>query len=101
MPAAPTTLDCLYRFTRYNEEDGPDWSVASCPIGMDKRLYRIMYQGEEAYEQELTIDIASYKTELRGYKHLLEVISHDGEFCKEFRLACQELMQVDPWLQSL
>jgi len=98
---SPTTLDCLYRFTRYEEEDGPSWSVASCPIESDKRLYRIMYSGDDLYEQELTINIKNYRWELSEYKHLLEVVSSDMDFCEAFRLACLVMLQEDPWLSSL
>ncbi len=97
----PTTLECLYRFLCYNEEEGPEWSVASSPISVDKRLYRIMYSGNELYEQELTIQVKNYKQELVEYRHLLEVVSRDEEFCEAFRFACIDMLQGDPWLSSL
>jgi hypothetical protein len=97
----PTPLQRLYRFTAYNEEGGPSWSVASTPIEMTKRLYRIMYKDDVPYEQELTIDISRYKQQLSGYKQLLEVVSQDMAFCEPFRLACRTLLQEDPWLVSL
>jgi hypothetical protein len=97
----PTTLESLYRFMRYNEEEGPQWSVASCPIESDKRLYRIMYSGNELYEQELTIQIKHYRWELSEYKRLLEIVSRDVEFCEAFRSACMDMLQGDPWLSSI
>lgn len=97
----PTTLESLYRFVRYNEEEGTEWSVASCPIESDKRLYRIMYNGDAVYEQELTIQVKNYRWELVEYKRLLEVVSRDMDFCDAFRNACSDLMSEDPWLTSL
>jgi hypothetical protein len=102
----PSTLDALFRFVRHDEPTATcpaTWSVSVGTLEMQTRLYRIMYRdGKDKYEEEISIPLQNYKRKLFDfYSVMKDTIANHELFCLEFRDACQELIDTDPWLKEV
>ncbi len=103
----PSQLAKLYRFFRHEEKEdsNPVWNVAAVPYGLDYRTYRIMYSDSDNTnlncDSEITIPTNKrWKKELGPFVQILVKLLGEKGYPNEFRTACMDMAQEDPWLEE-
>lgn len=98
----PTHLDRLFRFFRHDEgKYGVSWNLSAVTLEQKSRLYRYSYKStERSFEYETTIHVQTPRQLLPFYT-LLTRLTQEKELDEAFRLACLELLTIDPWLEEL
>jgi hypothetical protein len=95
-------LDTLFRFHAHDNdaERGIVWLVSSGGLEGQRRHYRVMYNGGEMLDNELTIDIDSDETIaltqfLASCREIL-----DMPVSAAFQTAIRSMIATDPWLRG-
>ena len=99
----PTPLESLYRFFEYsNDSDEATWAVTCGLLEGNTRYYRIMYDGGEKKEWELTFAIGDSVLQTKIFAYLCDVFMFlDADVSKQFAAACVRLATNDPWLVQI
>ena len=98
----PSSLDLLFRFFEYNDQNEQDnWVVSGGTLEGTKRYYRVMYESITKFECELVFedDDSDIKVKIHSFVNAVLERIHLG-VSDTFRKMFDELTIQDPWIRK-
>jgi hypothetical protein len=98
----PSSLDLLFRFFEYNNENEKDnWVVSGGTLEGTKRYYRVMYESDTKFECELVFENADSDMKAKIHSFVNAVLKRINLGVSDtFRKMFDDLTVQDPWINK-